>query len=344
MDNATDTISDGYDLALNKFQEWGREFYLMLPNLFVGLFILILFGVIAFAVNRILRTYFVKRARIDLGRLLGQFAFWLLILLGALVAMTIVVPSMKPVDLISGLGLGSLAIGFAFKDILQNWLAGLLILLRLPFRRGDQIEINGLKGTVLRIEPRATIIRTYDGKDIVIPNTQIYTNDVTIQTSQPTRRVEMEITVGYEHPVERVRQVLLKALDPIEEIKKDPEPQVLCWELGATSLGMKIRWWISSERSQEVISRARAVEAIKAAFEANDIDPTDPSLVYSVNAHPDAERPDAGKDGKKSAKAESPVKSGQVPAKIGMDKDDPETYTSKQDEKSQTLLTDTKTV
>jgi small-conductance mechanosensitive channel len=242
---------------------------------------------------------------------------------------------MEPVDLLGGLGLGSLAVGFAFKDILQNWLAGLLILLRLPFRRGDQIEVIGLKGTVLRIEPRATIMRTYDGKDIVIPNTTIYTNDVTIQTSQPTRRIEMDITVGYENDIDRIRDILTKALEKVDEIRKDPPPQILCWELGATSLGIKLRWWISSERSQEVISRARAVEAIKKAFAANDIDPTDPSLVYSVNMAPPAKSTSSDKD-----KLEMERSTAGDPTSIQMDADDPETYTAKMDDKADTLLSE----
>ncbi|MGE4313556.1 MAG: mechanosensitive ion channel family protein, partial [Pseudobdellovibrionaceae bacterium] len=235
MDRTQDTLNDGYALAIAKLNGWYEGFFTILPNLIVGAFILLVFCLAAFFANRLIQGYLRRDDRIDLGRLLGQSIFWALIALGLLVSLTIIIPSMEPVDLLGGLGLGSLAVGFAFKDILQNWLAGLLILLRLPFRRGDQIEVIGLKGTVLRIEPRATIMRTYDGKDIVIPNTTIYTNDVTIQTSQPTRRIEMDITVGYENDIDRIRDILTEALDKVDEIRKDPPPQILCWELGATS-------------------------------------------------------------------------------------------------------------
>lgn len=340
MENDAQNISGGLTLALDKVQKWSADFYLMLPNIFAGLIILILFGIIAYALKRSVDAYFQRKDRIDLGRLLADLAFWAFLIFGCLVALTIVTPSLKPVDLISGLGLGSLAIGFAFKDILQNWLAGLLILLRLPFRRGDQISLSSeIEGTVVRIEPRATIIRTYDGKDIVVPNTKIYTSEVTIQTSQPKRRIQMDITVGYDYDIDFIRDIIMAALKPIEEIENDPAPQVLCWELGSTSLGMRIRWWIDSERSQEVISRARAVQAIKEAFQTNDIDPTDPDLVYTLDAH-SADDPDGDGKPKPSSKKKNAPKSSPPPPTFEMGAEDPETYTRKSDDKSSTLLSD----
>jgi small-conductance mechanosensitive channel len=330
-------MESGLSLAWDKVQGWSESFYQLLPNILAGLVILFLFLFIGYISKRLIDTYFKRRERIDLGHLVSDISFWALMIMGALVALTIITPSIKPVDLISGLGLGSLAIGFAFKDILQNWLSGLLILLRLPFRRGDQIQVGENEGTVLRIEPRATIIRTYDGKDIVIPNTKIYSSDVVIQTSQPTRRIEITITVGYDYDIRFVRDIILRALQPIEEIHDDPEPQILCWELGATSLGLKIRWWINSERSQEIISRARAIQAIKEAFQANDIDPTDPDLVYTVRSSASEIDEDEAKREVRPASPKS-IKTVQPPEKLEMGAEDPETYTPKEDSKNETLL------
>lgn len=332
----TPEFTDGLELAWDKVSTWGTDFYLLLPNIMAGMLILVLFLGFSYAIKRLVDAYFAKRDRVDLGRLLSDVVFWFLAILGALIAMTIIMPSVQPVNLISGLGLGSLAIGFAFKDILQNWLAGLLILLRLPFRRGDQIKVGAIEGTVERIEPRATIIRTYDGKDIVVPNTTIYTNEVIIQTSQPRRRVEIEITVGYDHEIDFIKDIIQEALKPIEEILDKPAPQILCWDLGATSLGLKIRWWIRSERSQEVISRARAIQAIKETFQANDVDPTDPDLVYTMQAH-SSDDPD-GDGNPPVKKTRSSVKKAPPPPKYEMGADDPETYTPKADHKDDTML------
>lgn len=318
------TFSTGFNLALSTIHRWGNGFYSLLPNLIVGFVILLLFGMTAYILRRGLALYFKRRDREDLGRILADFGFWVLLTLGVLVALTIILPSLNPADLLASLGIGSLALGFAFKDILQNWLAGLLILLRLPFRRGDQIRVGNAEGTVIRVEPRATIIRTYDGRDMVVPNTSIYTGTVTIHTSQEARRVEIDFTVGYKYDVRKITDIIDRALQQVKEIKADPPPQILCWELGATSLVIKVRWWISSARAQEVISRARAVQAIKEAFDANDIDPTDPQLIYYRSADKSSAR-DRG----------APVA---PPPEMAISRGDPEGNHPKADSREETLL------
>ncbi len=331
-------ISSGLSLTYQTIKEWSVDFYELLPNLIVGFVVLIFFITISHIIKRTIQGYFTGRERIDLGNILAGFGFWGFLSFGILVSITVITPSVQPADLLASLGIGSLAVGFAFKDILQNWLAGLLILLRLPFRRGDQIRVGDAEGTVRRIEPRATIIRTYDGRDIVIPNTMIYTDKVTVHTSQPTRRTGIDITVGYDYSIRKITQIIQSALAPIEEILDDPEPQVLCWDLGSTSLGIRIRWWIESERSNETISRARAVQAIKEAFEANDIDPTDPQLVY----YQDVEKGKSEEGGKNNSVEtdSSTLVEGPPPPVFEMSENDPETFDPKLDEKSQTMLAD----
>ncbi len=333
MDN-NNSIKSGFSLALDKVHGWSQGFYTILPNMAVGLVVFIIFIGASYLASRMIATYFRRRERADLGRFVASFFFWALILLGALIVLTIIIPSLKPVDLLSSLGFGSLAFGFAFKDILQNWMAGLLILLRLPFRRGDQITVGIAEGTVQRVDPRATIIRSYDGRDIVVPNTTIYTNIVTVHTSQEIRRIEIDLTIGYSYDIRRIMTIIQNAMKPIKEVMADPPVQVLCWDLGATSLGVKIRWWINSERSQEIISRARVVQAIKEAFEVNDIDPTDPQLIYyqeTVKAPSSAAKT-------MQVKSADTTETAAPPPEVKMSKNDPETDKHKADSKNETLL------
>ena len=336
-------ITDGVTLALGTIQGWTDEFYILLPNLIVGIIVMFLIGILAYGMSRLIGAYFRRKDRKDLGVILSSFSFWALVVFGVLLSITIVFPSVRPADMLASLGIGSLAIGFAFKDIMQNWLSGLLILLRMPFRRGDQIKVGDAEGTVLRIEPRATVIRTYDGRDIVVPNTTIYTSTVIIHTSQKQRRVEIEFTVGYVYDIGKMTTIIENSLNQIEEILTDPPPQILCWELGSTSLVMKVRWWINSQRSAEVVTRSRAVRAIKEAFEANDIDPTDPQLIYYQNAQglPIADavpKPPAGKDaGKDEGEI---VIEGPPPPPMSVSKNDPEAEKPKVSSKAGTLLVD----
>ena len=154
-------------------------------------------------------------SRENLGDVLGGFVNWMVLGLGLLFAATIVIPSLKPGDLIAGLGVSSVAIGFAFKDILQNWMAGLLILLRQPFEIDDQIEVNGFEGTVERIETRATIIETYDGQRVVVPNSDIYTHAVLVKTAHEKRRSQYDVGIGYGDDIDRACEVIRAAVEQV---------------------------------------------------------------------------------------------------------------------------------
>lgn len=332
-------IAGGINLAWQTVNEWVESFYKLLPNMAAGLFIFILFVIFAYLCRLAMRSYFTRRDRIDLGHILSTLGFWFFTLLGIGISLTVIMPSLEPANLVASLGVGSIALGFVFKEIFQNWFAGLLILLRLPFRRGDQITVGNASGTVIRIDPRATILRTYDNDDIVVPNYTIYQTNVTVHTSQETRRVELNLTVGYNYDIRVITKIIENSLAQVEEILKDPLPQVLCWNLGSTSLGIKARWWVNSGRSNANISRARAVQAIKEAFDANDIDPTDPQLIYYHEAK-DGDEIMGDDDDDTSSKKVDKVKHGPPPPEFETSSSDPEAEQIKIDDKGDTLLTD----
>ncbi|MEP6955888.1 MAG: mechanosensitive ion channel domain-containing protein, partial [Chthoniobacterales bacterium] len=199
-----------------RLSNWADGAARLLPNIVAALILLAIFYGLAVLARYLIQRHFVRRGRRDLGNLLGGFAKIGLLILGFLLAATIVIPSLRPGDLISGLGVSSVAIGFAFKDILQNWLAGLLILLRQPFAIHDQIKVNDHEGTVERIETRATIIKTYEGERIVIPNSQIYTNAVLVKTAHEKRRSQYDVGIGYGDGIGRACDVIREALGGIE--------------------------------------------------------------------------------------------------------------------------------
>ena len=126
-------------------------------------------------------------------------------------------------------GVSSVAIGFALKNILQNCLAGLLILLRKPFDIDDQIEANGFEGKVRHIETRATIIQNYDGQRIVLPNSDIYTNAVLFRTAHEKRPSQHDVGIGYGDGIENACEVLLATINSVDEVQTDPAPEALPW-------------------------------------------------------------------------------------------------------------------
>jgi small-conductance mechanosensitive channel len=144
------------------------SFFTRLPSLIVGIIVFLLFYVLSIVVSRvILRT--TRKYRRNLGVVFARLTGAATILLGFLVAFSVVAPSFQAGDLIKILGISGVAVGFAFQNILQNFLAGLLLLWAEPFRVGDEIKLDNYEGTVEEIQARATIIETYDGRRVVIP-------------------------------------------------------------------------------------------------------------------------------------------------------------------------------
>ena len=257
---------------LDTLNSWVDGFFRILPNLAVAVAVFLLVWVLAVFARRALKAWASRRDRGNLGDVLGGFVKAVVIVAGALLALTIVLPSVKPVDLLAGLGIGSVAIGFAFKDILQNWLAGVLILLRQPFRTGDQIVVNGYEGSVDHIETRVTAIRTYDGRMVLIPNSDVYTNAVIVNTAFEKRRSQYDVGIGYGDNTAKAKEVMLAAVKSVEGVEKDPAPEVLVVDLAASWVTLRPRWWTNSLRTDVVHVQSRVIEAIKTALDKHGID------------------------------------------------------------------------
>ncbi|MCA1991320.1 MAG: mechanosensitive ion channel family protein [Coleofasciculus sp. S288] len=280
---------------------WGKidnmidGFVLMLPNIVLGLIVFALFWLIAraikFLVRRLTRRH--RQAR-NLGLVLGRLSQGVIILLGLFIALTIVLPTFRPGDLVELLGIGGVAIGFAFRDILQNFLAGILILVTEPFQINDQIVFKSFEGTVEEIQTRATTIRTYDGRRVVIPNSELFTNSVTVNTAFENRRLEYDIGIGYGDDIDRAKQLILEAIASVDHVLQDPPPEALVMELAESTVNIRARWWINPPRRAESLdSRDRVLSAIKKTLTANGIDlpfPTQQILFHDQTEETDGDR------------------------------------------------------
>src|SRR5579863_7743098 len=159
----------------------------LIPNAILALVIFGLFLLAASLSGSLVRRLAIERRKHQgIALLLGRLVYTTIIVLGFLVGLSIVAPSFQAADLIKVLGIGSVAIGFAFQNILQNFLAGILLLLQEPFAIGDWISINGLEGRVDDIQARATIISTAEGQRIVLPNAVLFTSPVVV--GRPTKK------------------------------------------------------------------------------------------------------------------------------------------------------------
>ena len=158
----------------------------LLPNIILAVAIFVLFLMLASAAKSLVRRFSQRREHHQrLGFLLGQLAYVTMSVVGFLIAISAVAPSFNVRDLVGMLGIGSVAIGFAFQNILQNFLAGILLLLQEPFQIGDWISIAGFEGQVEDIQTRATVINTLGGRRIVIPNAVLFTSPVAVGQTSP---------------------------------------------------------------------------------------------------------------------------------------------------------------
>ncbi|QQP91684.1 mechanosensitive ion channel [Skermanella sp. TT6] len=276
--------------TIDQMIDWSISF---LPKLAIGVVVFVLFWLIGKGVRLAARRGTAGGSARNVGLVLGRLAQWGLTLLGLLVAVTIMFPSVRPVDLFSLLGISSVAIGFAFKDILQNFLAGILILLRQPFRLGDQIVFKEFEGTVEEIETRTTIIKTYDGRRAYVPNGEIFTNAVVVNTAYGIRRSQCDIGIGYGDDAHRAAAVIVETLRTVEGVLREPAPEAIAVALADSSVNIRARWWTDAHQHAVLRVQHEVIMAIKDRMSASGIDlpfPTSVVLFHDQTEETDGDR------------------------------------------------------
>lgn len=205
-------------------------------------------------------------------RLAGTIVRIVVIAIGGFAAATVVFPGLDVGDLVGVLGLSSVAVGFAFKDIFQNFLAGLIILTQRPFKIGDQIEAPEVKGTVDDITIRSTVVRTFDGRRTILPNSALLTQAVTVNTTEPVRRTTFSTGIGYGEDIEQARGVILEALGSCALVVPSPAPEVHAVAHGDNAVQFDVRYWSRSDQATVNRAQDQVVTAVKYALDAHGIE------------------------------------------------------------------------
>ncbi len=253
--------------AVNDF---GRSFLNLLPGILIGF---VVFGLFFFLSGVVKRAILRATHNSGYGQAVSRLARLGVLLGGLLVSMAIAFPTVNGSSILSALGVSGVAIGFAFRDILQNYFAGILLLWREPFKIGDQIiTSSNFEGTVEGIEMRATFIRTYDGRRVVIPNSSLFIDSVTVNTAFDKRRLEVDVGIGYGDDIETARRVMLEAIHGTDSVLEDPAPDVLVVELADFSVILRARYWTRPGRADVLLAQDKVLTAVKEALSENGID------------------------------------------------------------------------
>jgi small conductance mechanosensitive channel len=259
---------DLLDQLRDELADLGRSGVRAAPRLVLG----ILLVAAVFAVARIVGRLVARVCRRFsehpyLSQVMDRLAHTLVVVAGLLVATAVVFPSFTPASLVQLLGISSVAVGFAFKDIFQNFLAGILILLTRPFRIGDEIAFDRYEGTVEDIQTRATLMTTYDGMRVVIPNANLFTNAVLVRTAYPRRRLHYTAPFKAGDDLAAVRGRMRGIIAATPGVLAEPPPEVLLIQREDDSLHLEARWWIDTPLKQGAMAaRDQVLSALSAGM------------------------------------------------------------------------------
>jgi small-conductance mechanosensitive channel len=261
-------IADTVGIVLESLMGIWREALIRLPLLVAGLLVILLTWASArtatAVVVRVLTFRRAKRGLVDLMRQLVSVVAWVI---GLTLTAVVVFPSMTPAKVLTGLGIGSIAVGFAFKDIVENFLAGFLILWRFPFDPGDWIRWEDTEGMVEEITIRMTLIRKVDGELVVLPNAKLFKEPVDVLTFKPTRRVTIICGVAYGEDVDESREVIRRAVEPLSTVNHRKPVEIFAQEFASSGINFEVTWWTGATPLEVRRSRDEVVAAVKRALD-----------------------------------------------------------------------------
>jgi small conductance mechanosensitive channel len=258
---------------LDKIAGWIESLVLLLPNLLVAVLVAIAFGLAA----RIVRGLVVRALgrvspHTEVNNLLATVASLVVLVTGLFVALGIVGLDKTVTSLLAGVGIIGLALGFAFQNIASNFVSGILLLTRRPFAANDVIKTNDFMGTVMDIDLRATILRTFEGQLVTIPNSAVLENPIVNFTASGQRRIDLPVGVSYGDDLDKVKRIAVQAVETIEYRDQSRPVELFYVGFGDSSINFTLRFWIDFRTQPDfLLARSDAVMKIKAAFDANEI-------------------------------------------------------------------------
>ena len=261
-----------FSIVTKILQNHWRGLIRAIPSIFLGTIILIAsWGVArlaAMVARSLLRRKFHKSLMQDvIARAIGITIF----LLGVYLIFEMADLTGAALTIISGTGLLGIILGIAFRDITENFLASILLSIHNPFQNGDLVEIEGFTGYVQGLTLRVTLLMSLDGNHIQIPNSIVYKSNIRNYTSNPNRREEFVVGIGYDDTISTAQEVALKVLEKHEAVLKNPEPWVLVDSLGKATINLRIYFWLDGSQHSWLKVKSSVIRLIKRAFQSEGI-------------------------------------------------------------------------
>lgn len=266
-------MKEEINLIWNKLENWYSILIEMLPNIVVAISVAIIVVYLAKAVKILIQKYLFKRwQNEELKTIFSKVIQFVIIVVGFLFALSIVNLDKTVTSILAGVGVVGIALGFAFQDIAANFMSGLFMAANKPFKIGDIIKVNEITGKIQEIKLRTTSIKTFQGNDVIIPNTELFQNAVTNYTYTKERRIDLSVGVSYNDDLELAKQTAIEAVKQVNGIKLENGIDVLFMEFGDSSINFEVRFWIPNGKTKSWLqAQSDAIQEIKKAYDREGI-------------------------------------------------------------------------
>lgn len=262
-------ISQSATALVDKLQEWLNSFFAMVPNFILAAAVVTVSFVLARFVARFVESGMNKATDMKtLNSLVANIVRTVVVAVGLFAALGLLGLDKTVTSLLAGAGVVGLALAFAFQDIAGNFMSGILLAVRRPFRANDIIETNDFFGTVREINPRSTILALPQGQQVVIPNSSVLQNPVKNYTLTGKRRIDLACGVAYGDDLELAEETAIKAVESLRFLDQDRPVELYFTEFGSSSIDFKVRFWIDfAKQSDFLAARSQAIKTLKTAFD-----------------------------------------------------------------------------
>ncbi|MFP4369460.1 MAG: mechanosensitive ion channel family protein [Candidatus Kapaibacterium sp.] len=267
-------LNNSFSLILEKIETWLALAIASLPNFVVAVLVILLFLIIGKAIKKAFLKVFSKyNIPVAVKGLLGTLIFMAVLIAGFIIALGILNLDKTVTSLLAGLGIIGLALGFAFQDIAQNFVSGILITTKQPFIVGDIIESGGHTGVVYEINLRNTILQTFQGQRILIPNRMVYSEPLTNYSATGESRIDLALGVSYGDDLDKVEKITKETVEKLDNIIHEKGVALFYDSFGDSSINFTVRFWVSytHDKNDFVAARHQAIKMIKKAYDENDI-------------------------------------------------------------------------
>lgn len=259
--------------VVQKLEGWLDSFINMLPNMAVTLLLLIIFLLLAKFGSKLFRKLFYKASNNEaLGQLFSTFVYAIILGIGFFIMLGVLGLNKALTSLLAGIGVIGLALGFAFQDIAADFISGIILAFRRPFKIGDIIQVKDIMGKVSKTDLRVTVVESFQGQEVYIPNKDVLQSAIYNFSILEKRRIDIAVGVSYAEDLDNVEDVVLSTIKNLDGVI-DKELMVFDYaEFDSSSINFNIRFWIEYPGEPSYFKmKNKAIKAIKSAFDEEGI-------------------------------------------------------------------------